>query len=95
LAAVVQEMLIAHQTEERLFHTIMGRRHLPSPNQWPPFVVVDLNFLDPIAPVTTLKSIVCFTEVAKNPYAWSVRLISEPHSGQTSFWASAIFRNVK
>ena len=25
----------------------MGQAALPSPNQWPPFVVVDLNFLDP------------------------------------------------
>src|SRR6266498_1233346 len=45
--------------------------------------------------IWSMSAIVSFTEVTTNPYASSVRLISEPHRGQTSFWASAIFRNVK
>jgi hypothetical protein len=43
----------------------------------------------------SMSAIVSFTEATTNPYASSVRLISEPHSGQASFLASAIFRNVK
>src|SRR5262249_5061451 len=43
----------------------------------------------------SMSAIVSFTEVTTHPYASSVRLISEPHRGQASFLASAIFRNVK
>src|SRR6516162_9637627 len=42
----------------------------------------------------SISAIVSFTEVTTNPYALSVRSISEPHRGQASFLASAIFRNV-